>query len=108
MHFITGTEALDPPNNSRVDPADVCRHQRAGWDRGGVLQQQELQEGHLLPQGGGGQKQKNKTLIKNLGNISEGCAGHKADVALPPLPLLPKCQPKGCAQEEGPWEGGEN
>ena len=52
MHFITGTEALDPPNNSRVDPADVCRHQRAGWDRGGVLQQQELKEGHLLPQGG--------------------------------------------------------
>ena len=72
MHFITGTEALDPPNNSRVDPADVCRHQRAGWDRGGVLQQQELKEGHLLPQGGTRQKAKKgnkryqRDIIKNF------------------------------------------
>ena len=56
--YFAGAETLDPANHIRVDPSHVCRHQRADQHRGGVLQQQELQEGYLLPQGGERQQAK--------------------------------------------------
>ena len=103
--FVTGPETLDPTNDIGVDSPDVCRHQRADKHRGGVLQQQELQEGHLLPQGVERHKAKQK-IVNIKGANSSGCAGHKADSAVSPLPLLPKRQSKDCPQEEGPGEGG--
>ena len=71
-HCIAGAKTLDPTNNIRADSPHVCRHQRADLHRGGVLQQQELQEGHLLPQGGTRQKAKKgnkryqRDIIKNF------------------------------------------
>ena len=43
---------------------------------------------------------------KSYEKSCQGCAGHKADSAVSPLPLLPQCQSKDCPQEEGPGEGG--
>ena len=60
VYFIAGAKTVDPPNDIRVDSPYVCRHQWAVLHRGGVLQQQELQEGHLLPQGGTRQKAKKR------------------------------------------------